>query len=169
MPTALSPNSAAHIGEKPTAIPADGMHSTSPGHAAVGGGGAPATAAGTSSTSTSTGNSNTDGGAAVVTIAPCATEHLPVNVKVLLISDVDDDGENELIVGKTDRIVIAYRWVSSTRQLKRLWYVTLTLTQPQVDHESTTTFDNTTHTLLFSLLLLTRLSPASAAANTENK
>jgi hypothetical protein len=35
------------------------------------------------------------------------TEHLPVNIKVLLIADVDGDGLNELVVGKTDRVVIA--------------------------------------------------------------
>ncbi|XP_062339413.1 KICSTOR complex protein ITFG2 isoform X1 [Osmerus eperlanus] len=41
---------------------------------------------------------------------PCFTQHIPANTKVILISDIDGDGLNELVVGYTDRVVRAFRW-----------------------------------------------------------
>ncbi|KAM6987057.1 LOW QUALITY PROTEIN: KICSTOR complex protein ITFG2 [Aplochiton taeniatus] len=41
---------------------------------------------------------------------PCFTQHIPANTKVILISDIDGDGRNELVVGYTDRVVRAFRW-----------------------------------------------------------
>ncbi|KAG7456029.1 hypothetical protein MATL_G00247360 [Megalops atlanticus] len=41
---------------------------------------------------------------------PCFTQHIPANTKVILISDIDGDGSNELVVGYTDRVVRAFRW-----------------------------------------------------------
>lgn len=41
---------------------------------------------------------------------PCFTQHIPANSKVMLISDIDGDGRNELVVGYTDRVVRAFRW-----------------------------------------------------------
>ncbi|KAL7857794.1 hypothetical protein AOLI_G00178960 [Acnodon oligacanthus] len=41
---------------------------------------------------------------------PCFTQHIPANTKVMLISDIDGDGRNELVVGYTDRVVRAFRW-----------------------------------------------------------
>ncbi|XP_077994913.1 KICSTOR complex protein ITFG2-like [Glandiceps talaboti] len=41
-------------------------------------------------------------------------QHIPANTKMLLIYDIDGDGQCELIVGHTDRIVRAYRWVEQT-------------------------------------------------------
>ncbi|XP_054855567.1 KICSTOR complex protein ITFG2 [Eublepharis macularius] len=37
-------------------------------------------------------------------------QHIPANTKVMLISDIDGDGKNELVVGYTDRVVRAFRW-----------------------------------------------------------
>ncbi|XP_066580740.1 KICSTOR complex protein ITFG2 [Amia ocellicauda] len=45
---------------------------------------------------------------------PCFTQHIPANTKVILISDIDGDGRNELVVGYTDRVVRAFRWEDST-------------------------------------------------------
>uniref|UniRef100_A0AAR2K8D8 Integrin alpha FG-GAP repeat containing 2 n=1 Tax=Pygocentrus nattereri TaxID=42514 RepID=A0AAR2K8D8_PYGNA len=41
---------------------------------------------------------------------PYFTQHIPANTKVMLISDIDGDGRNELVVGYTDRVVRAFRW-----------------------------------------------------------
>lgn len=41
---------------------------------------------------------------------PVFKQHIPANTKVLLISDIDGDGCNELVVGYTDRVVRAFRW-----------------------------------------------------------
>ncbi|XP_048365936.1 KICSTOR complex protein ITFG2 [Sphaerodactylus townsendi] len=40
-------------------------------------------------------------------------QHIPANTKVILISDIDGDGKNELVVGYTDRVVRAFRWEDS--------------------------------------------------------
>ncbi|XP_077565797.1 KICSTOR complex protein ITFG2 [Stigmatopora nigra] len=45
---------------------------------------------------------------------PFFTQHIPANTKVLLISDIDGDGRNELVVGYTDRVVRAFRWEESS-------------------------------------------------------
>ena len=42
-------------------------------------------------------------------------------MQVLLIADVDGDGKKELLVGKTDREVIAYRWARSKRHFEKVW------------------------------------------------
>ncbi|XP_070563044.1 KICSTOR complex protein ITFG2-like [Ptychodera flava] len=47
-------------------------------------------------------------------LQPNHTQHIPANTKMVLIYDVDNDGKCELIVGHTDRIVRAYRWVDAT-------------------------------------------------------
>ncbi|MBN3320878.1 ITFG2 protein, partial [Atractosteus spatula] len=44
---------------------------------------------------------------------PCFTQHIPANTKSILISDIDGDGRNELVVGYTDRVVRAFRWEDS--------------------------------------------------------
>uniref|UniRef100_A0A3B3R5Y8 Integrin alpha FG-GAP repeat containing 2 n=1 Tax=Paramormyrops kingsleyae TaxID=1676925 RepID=A0A3B3R5Y8_9TELE len=41
---------------------------------------------------------------------PYFTQHIPANTKVILISDIDGDGRNELVLGYTDRVVRAFRW-----------------------------------------------------------
>ncbi|XP_060102152.1 KICSTOR complex protein ITFG2 [Heteronotia binoei] len=41
-------------------------------------------------------------------------QHIPANTKVMLISDIDGDGKNELVVGYTDRVVRAFRWEDSS-------------------------------------------------------
>nr|KAF6452607.1 integrin alpha FG-GAP repeat containing 2 [Molossus molossus] len=41
---------------------------------------------------------------------PIFKQHIPANTKVMLISDIDGDGCNELVVGYTDRVVRAFRW-----------------------------------------------------------
>nr|KAF6495360.1 integrin alpha FG-GAP repeat containing 2 [Rousettus aegyptiacus] len=41
---------------------------------------------------------------------PVFKQHIPANTKVMLISDIDGDGCNELVVGYTDRVVRAFRW-----------------------------------------------------------
>ncbi|XP_022109298.1 KICSTOR complex protein ITFG2-like isoform X2 [Acanthaster planci] len=45
------------------------------------------------------------------TLSPCYTQHLSANIKVVLIDDIDGDGKTEFVVGHTDRVVSAYRWV----------------------------------------------------------
>ncbi|XP_038078141.1 KICSTOR complex protein ITFG2-like isoform X2 [Patiria miniata] len=44
-------------------------------------------------------------------LTPCHTQHLTANIKVVLIDDIDGDGKMEFVVGHTDRVVSAYRWV----------------------------------------------------------
>uniref|UniRef100_A0A8C5N5B9 Integrin alpha FG-GAP repeat containing 2 n=1 Tax=Leptobrachium leishanense TaxID=445787 RepID=A0A8C5N5B9_9ANUR len=39
-------------------------------------------------------------------------QHLPANTKIILISDIDGDGQYELVLGYTDRVVRAFRWES---------------------------------------------------------
>ncbi|KAG2468816.1 ITFG2 protein, partial [Polypterus senegalus] len=46
-------------------------------------------------------------------LKPSFTQHIPANTKVILISDIDGDGRNELVVGYTDRVVRAFRWEES--------------------------------------------------------
>ncbi|KAL7976417.1 hypothetical protein Chor_015481, partial [Crotalus horridus] len=41
-------------------------------------------------------------------------QHIPANTKVMLISDIDGDGRNELVIGYTDRVVRAFRWEDSS-------------------------------------------------------
>lgn len=37
-------------------------------------------------------------------------QRIPANTKVLLLGDIDDDGQQELVLGLTDRVVRSYRW-----------------------------------------------------------
>ncbi|KAJ8299439.1 hypothetical protein KUTeg_023499, partial [Tegillarca granosa] len=46
------------------------------------------------------------------TLKPLFTQHLPANGKVLLIADVDGDGQTELVVGYADRVVRCFKWMS---------------------------------------------------------
>ncbi|KJE93651.1 hypothetical protein CAOG_04407 [Capsaspora owczarzaki ATCC 30864] len=43
-------------------------------------------------------------------VRPVMTLRVAINVKSMLIADIDGDGNNELVVGRTDRVVHAYRW-----------------------------------------------------------
>eukprot|EP00040_Diaphanoeca_grandis_P034445 m.213637 g.213637 ORF g.213637 m.213637 type:complete len:522 (-) comp33155_c0_seq7:6-1571(-) len=61
---------------------------------------------------------------------PCITEvsahyrqRIPVNTKVLLLTDVDGDGANELVIGKTDRVVLTYRWSDTDECLLPHWTI----------------------------------------------
>lgn len=51
------------------------------------------------------------------------TQQIPVNTKVLLLADVDGDGMNELIIGKTDRVVLTYRWSADRGCLEPIWTI----------------------------------------------
>lgn len=42
---------------------------------------------------------------------PVYKQLMPANCKVLLIADLDGDGQNELIIGLTDRVLRTYRWI----------------------------------------------------------
>ncbi|XP_029455816.1 KICSTOR complex protein ITFG2 isoform X2 [Rhinatrema bivittatum] len=42
------------------------------------------------------------------------TQHIPANTKVMLINDIDGDGQCELVLGYTDRVVRAFRWEDSS-------------------------------------------------------
>lgn len=44
------------------------------------------------------------------TVQPLLALRVPANVKTMLIADVDGDDRNELILGRTDRVVHVYRW-----------------------------------------------------------
>lgn len=46
------------------------------------------------------------------TLKPLFTQHLPANGKVLLIADVDGDGQTELVIGYADRVVRCFKWMS---------------------------------------------------------
>ncbi|KAJ1521491.1 hypothetical protein ONE63_003156 [Megalurothrips usitatus] len=37
-------------------------------------------------------------------------QRIPANTKVLLLGDIDDNGQQELVLGLTDRVVRSYRW-----------------------------------------------------------
>ncbi|XP_030070608.1 KICSTOR complex protein ITFG2 isoform X2 [Microcaecilia unicolor] len=41
-------------------------------------------------------------------------QHIPANTKVMLINDIDGDGQCELVLGYTDRVVRAFRWEDSS-------------------------------------------------------
>ncbi|XP_067654862.1 KICSTOR complex protein ITFG2-like [Haliotis asinina] len=45
-------------------------------------------------------------------LKPAYTQHLPANSKVMLIADTDGDGQTELVVGYSDRVVRTFRWQS---------------------------------------------------------
>ncbi|XP_033123033.1 KICSTOR complex protein ITFG2-like [Anneissia japonica] len=45
-------------------------------------------------------------------MVPCHTQHLAANIKMMLIDDVDGDGMYELVVGHTDRVIRAYKWMA---------------------------------------------------------
>ncbi|XP_030844749.1 KICSTOR complex protein ITFG2-like [Strongylocentrotus purpuratus] len=47
-------------------------------------------------------------------LTPFHTQHLPANSKVVLVADIDNDGQLELVIGYTDRVVQAYRWQDKT-------------------------------------------------------
>nr|XP_054761979.1 KICSTOR complex protein ITFG2-like [Lytechinus pictus] len=49
-----------------------------------------------------------------LTLTPFHTQHLPANSKVVLVADIDNDGQLELVVGYTDRVIQAYRWQDKT-------------------------------------------------------
>ncbi|XP_033221622.1 KICSTOR complex protein ITFG2-like isoform X2 [Belonocnema kinseyi] len=40
-------------------------------------------------------------------------QRIPTNTKVVLVTDIDKDGLNEMIIGLTDRVVRSYRWSSN--------------------------------------------------------
>ncbi|XP_071955455.1 KICSTOR complex protein ITFG2-like isoform X2 [Antedon mediterranea] len=46
-----------------------------------------------------------------VDMVPCHTQHLAANTKMILIDDVDGDGMYELVIGHTDRVIRAYKWM----------------------------------------------------------
>ncbi|XP_063995867.1 KICSTOR complex protein ITFG2-like isoform X3 [Diachasmimorpha longicaudata] len=41
------------------------------------------------------------------------SQRIPTNTKIVLVTDVDRDGANEMIIGLTDRVVRSYRWSSN--------------------------------------------------------
>ena len=47
-----------------------------------------------------------------------ATYHqsLPTNSKTALVADVDGDGEMELVIGSTDRVVRVFKWTKEERK-----------------------------------------------------
>ena len=46
-------------------------------------------------------------------------QRIPANTKVLLLGDIDDDGQQELVLGLTDRVVRSYRWCWMGDQIMR--------------------------------------------------
>lgn len=48
-----------------------------------------------------------------VKLEPVHVQRIPPNTKALLLEDVDGDGNVELLLGLTDRVVRSYRWVQS--------------------------------------------------------
>ncbi|XP_076328664.1 KICSTOR complex protein ITFG2-like isoform X2 [Tachypleus tridentatus] len=55
-------------------------------------------------------------------LQPFHTQRIPANTKSCLLADIDGDGEVELVIGLTDRVLRTYRWVrqphSSTSDFK---------------------------------------------------
>lgn len=45
-------------------------------------------------------------------------QRIPTNTKVVLLADVDKDGEMEMIIGLTDRVVRSYRWSASNAEIR---------------------------------------------------
>lgn len=43
-------------------------------------------------------------------LKPSFTQHLPANGKVLLIDDIDGDGQTEVVIGYSDRVVRCFTW-----------------------------------------------------------
>lgn len=48
-----------------------------------------------------------------VKLEPVHVQCIPPNSKVIMLEDIDSDGNIEMVVGLTDRIVRSYRWVQS--------------------------------------------------------
>ena len=51
-------------------------------------------------------------------LTPFYTQRLPANAKVACLADIDNDGQNEFIVGLTDRVVRTYRCVQISDKIK---------------------------------------------------
>eukprot|EP00128_Syssomonas_multiformis_P000994 Colp12_sorted_trinity150504_noHs@2489 len=47
-------------------------------------------------------------------LEPASIHHVAINVHILLIADVDNDGQLELLLGRTDRVLHAYRFSHAT-------------------------------------------------------
>nr|XP_033807836.1 KICSTOR complex protein ITFG2 isoform X3 [Geotrypetes seraphini] len=47
-------------------------------------------------------------------------QHIPANTKVMLINDIDGDGQCELVLGYTDRVVRAFRWEDSSENSEHI-------------------------------------------------
>ncbi len=52
------------------------------------------------------------------TLTPFYTQRLPANAKIACLADIDNDGQNEFIVGLTDRVVRTYRCVHINDKIK---------------------------------------------------
>ncbi|XP_075213476.1 KICSTOR complex protein ITFG2-like isoform X2 [Lycorma delicatula] len=46
-------------------------------------------------------------------LQPVHVQRIPANTKILLVGDIDDDGNEELVMGLSDRVVRSYRWSQS--------------------------------------------------------
>ena len=51
-------------------------------------------------------------------LQPFYTQRLPANAKIICLADIDNDGQNEFIVGLTDRVVRTYRCVHVSDKIK---------------------------------------------------
>ncbi|XP_062513480.1 KICSTOR complex protein ITFG2-like isoform X2 [Corticium candelabrum] len=51
---------------------------------------------------------------------PTCTQRIPANIRVLLLDNIMSDGTCHLVVGYTDRVVRAYRWIKSESQSSSL-------------------------------------------------